>query len=73
MGQFRDYTTVKVKQLLTANREFTGTNSVSRSPRVGDMGTVLESHEGNYTVESVDPEGFTVWLADFEPDELEPG
>jgi len=76
MGRFQDYTSVKVKQLLVEPRDFTGTNSVSRSPRVGDTGTVVESRDvngtWNYTVENVDADGLTVWLANFQPEELEP-
>ena len=47
---------------------------VQRPPRVGDVGTVVERSAGTparYLVESVTGEGETVWLAEFDPDEVE--
>ena len=75
MDQLKEYTTVRVRQLLQRNREFSGSTSVSRSPQIGDTGFVLESRvvSGHlkYLVESVSPQGLTIWLAEFELEELE--
>jgi hypothetical protein len=67
--------TVRVVQLLTPNRVFDGTESIRRAPRPGDQGAVVHVHHQNsvpvlYTVEAVDPDGHTLWLADFAPEEL---
>jgi hypothetical protein len=67
--------TVRVVQLLTPNRVFDGTESIKRAPRPGDLGTIVYVHRQDslpalYTVEAVDPNGRTLWLADFVPEEL---
>ena len=47
-----------------------------REPRVGDIGTICHEHTSDsaalLVVEMVNQEGLTVWLADFDRDELEP-
>lgn len=67
--------TVRVVQLLTPNRAFDGTEPIKRAPQPGDLGTVVHVHHQNstpvlYTVEAVDSNGYTLWLADFVPEEL---
>ena len=67
--------TVRIVQLLTRNRAFDGTEPIRRPPRPGDMGVVVYVHHQDsvpalYTVEAVDPNGHTLWLADFVPEEL---
>lgn len=47
-----------------------------RPPRVGDTGVIVhvfaaDGEAAGYIVESVDAEGYTVWLADFLPGEVE--
>ncbi|MCP5101381.1 MAG: hypothetical protein GY943_38025 [Chloroflexi bacterium] len=74
---FAEYSVVKVKHLNKLNRHFDGSNVVKCPPRIGDVGTILVVHcdlgdsKISYTVESVDENGFTLWLADFDHDELE--
>lgn len=46
-----------------------------RDPQVGDTGTVVDiakvaGHPPLFVVESVAPDGNTIWLADFTPEEL---
>jgi hypothetical protein len=62
---------VQVCTLLTPSRHVDGTDGVCRQPRVGDRGAVVFRLDAtNFIVECVDPEGLTVWLADFHVDEL---
>jgi hypothetical protein len=47
-----------------------------RAPRVGDTGAIVHVHASGgeaagYTVEAVSADGYTIWLADFLPDEIE--
>ena len=72
----REYDVVRVVKLNSPTRDFTGTESVRRAPRVGDQGTICDQYDpddpkASVIVEMVDRKGMTVWLADFVPDELE--
>ena len=71
--RFQELDVVRVVKLLTPTRSFESSKGAGRAPAVGDTGAVVMAYEehGVYTVECVSPEGMTVWLADFEPDELE--
>jgi hypothetical protein len=67
---------VKIIQLLESERHYDGTEGVKRAPQIGDEGTIV--HVGvsdgktvGYIVESIDSKGFTIWLADFLPDEIQ--
>lgn len=76
MAVLREYDVVRVVQLLTTNREFDGTEGVKRAPRVGDTATIVHQYEPDnpaapVVAESVDGNGNTIWVADFQPDELE--
>jgi hypothetical protein len=76
MERFEELDVVRVRQLLQPERHFDGTEGCKRPPRVGDRGTIVfvQAERGGpacYTVEMVDADGYTVWLADFEADELE--
>ncbi len=56
-------------------RDYDGSENVARPPKVGDIGTVvyvLPAKDGDtkYIVESVDSNGYTIWLADFIEEEL---
>jgi hypothetical protein len=67
--------TVRIVRLLAPGRAFDGTELVKRAPRLGDLGTVVyvvyqDSAPALYTVEAVDLNGNTLWLADFVPEEL---
>jgi hypothetical protein len=74
--EFKEYDVVRVARLLKPERPYEGTQSVARPPRVGDVGSIVHDYgaEGAtelFAVEMVDPDGLTVWLADFGPDEIE--
>ena len=76
MRAIREYDTVRVKKLNSPTREFTGTDGVARSPRVGDVATVCHEYSPNdmsapVAVELVNEDGETIWLADFDREELE--
>ncbi len=48
-----------------------------RPPQIGDLGTVLDILEApdrpaHYVVEASDSDGITIWLGDFDAEELEP-
>lgn len=72
---FKSYDIVEVISLVTPNRGFTGTEGIMRPPRIGDIGTICHEyfHENSSTplcVEMIDENGYTIWLADFNPSEL---
>ena len=72
---FKEYDTVKITSLREPDRHFDGTQAVARAPRSGDTGIIVavsgKGKDKQYIVESVDPDGMTIWLADFYADELE--
>jgi hypothetical protein len=74
--EIREYDVVRVVNLRKENRPFDGTTGVMRPPRIGDVGTVVHEYKPEdltapVRVENVDEKGMTIWLADFERDELE--
>ena len=75
MDQLREFDVVRVVRLEGGSRRFRGTDAVTRSPQVGDVGTIVGEPGGRdagaVTVEMVDGDGMTVWLADFARHELE--
>ena len=71
----RKFDTVQVVRLATLEREFDGTEPVVRAPRVGDIAMVAHDWEpddpaGTVIAEMTDEDGYTVWSADFDKDEL---
>lgn len=64
---------VKVMRLLEPNRLFSGTEGAKRSPRVGDLATIVHVLEPEcaFIAEAVDDEGYTLWVADFRFEELQ--
>jgi hypothetical protein len=73
---FKEYDVVKICNLREPNRTYDGTKGIMREPRVGDRGIVVYvfgeiNERTKYVVECVNPEGYTVWLADFWEGELE--
>ncbi|CAN5428566.1 hypothetical protein BH20ACI1_BH20ACI1_06320 [soil metagenome] len=62
---------VKIIKFLRESRPFDGTEDVKRPPKVSDFGTIVHLQENFCIVESVDSEGYTIWLADFFVEELE--
>ena len=76
MDTQKEYDIVIIVKLATNDRKFDGTDKVKRTPRVGDIATIVYEYEpsnpnGRCIVEKVDDDGYTIWLADFEKDELE--
>lgn len=74
--QFNELDVVRVVAL-NGDRKFNGTEGVMRSPRIGDIGTVVhvlraEGHFDAFTVEAVASSGHTLWVADFTANELQP-
>lgn len=67
-----EYGIVRVAHLHIADRPYQGTEGVRRPPRIGDLGTVVYAYDvTSFTVECVNSDGLTVWLADFFAEELE--
>jgi hypothetical protein len=71
----KEFDVVRVVKLLTPNRHIDGSQRVMRQPRVGDIGTIVHvlndaGLESAYLVEAVNPDGLTLWLADFLHTEL---
>ena len=76
MQRIREYDTVRVVELRTPNRHFSGTSGASRPPRVGDVATVCHVYDPKdslapVAIELVRDDGATIWLADFVSEELE--
>ena len=72
----REYDRVRVAKLLRPNRKFDGTEGVRHPPHIGDLATIVHEYcvdgpTAVVAVENVDGDGNTVWLADFEREELE--
>lgn len=75
MAYLAEYDVVAVIKLLKPDRPFDGTESVSRPPRVGDVGTICHEYipgdpRAPVVVEMVNGDGLTVWVADFDRSEL---
>ena len=67
--------TVRIVALKTPNRQFDGSERIKREPRLGDKGAVVHVYpagaaEQMFMVEAVNPEGYTLWVADFFQSEL---
>lgn len=77
MSELRQYGLVRVVQLLQSPNDYDGWNFNRRSPRVGDIGTIVDILQApgfpdDYVVESSDEDGITIWLGDFRAEELSP-
>jgi hypothetical protein len=70
---FIEYTQVRIVRLNKENRPYTGSESVSRPPQIGDVAIIVEVLENGreFIVENVNANGYTIWLADFVAEELE--
>jgi hypothetical protein len=71
-----EFDVVRVVQLLTPDRRSDGSEGVARPPQLGDVGVIVHvySKDGmisGYIVECLAKNGYTIWLADFVPEELE--
>ena len=76
MPIIREYDVVRVANLKKPDRSFDGTDGVKRPPEIGDIATVCHEYDrkdisAEIAIELVDDDGLTVWLADFDRDELE--
>ncbi len=76
MRVLKEYDNVRIVRLLTENRHYDGTDGVRRAPEVGDVAIIVHEYDpedprGLVAVEKVDPDGNTIWLADFDREELE--
>ena len=76
MNALKEFDTVKVVRLLDSERKYDGSENVMRPPRIGDTGAIVHIYSVDdkatgYMVENVAPNGYTIWLADFLPDEIE--
>ena len=76
MRALKEYDNVRIVRLLKENRHYDGTDGVRRAPAVGDVGIIVHEYDpedprGPLAVEKADPDGNTLWLADFDRDELE--
>jgi hypothetical protein len=76
MMQIQIYDVVRVAVLKDLDRSFDGSDGVKRPPQIGDKATVCHDYDpddptATVAVEMVNEDGLTVWLADFDRDELE--
>ena len=72
MNGFPEHSVVRITRLLQANRPIQGSEKVMRPPLMGDIGAIVHVYAPSlYAVEMVDSDGLTIWLADFEREELE--
>ncbi len=76
MTTLKQYSMVRVRQLLHPPEHYDGWRLNQRPPRVGDMGTIVDILQAQglpnkFVVECSDPEGVDIWLADFSSEELE--
>jgi hypothetical protein len=71
----RQYDMVHIRCLLRSLELYDGWRINQRPPRIGDVGTIVEVLRApglpdRYVVEASGPDGITVWLSDFEAEEL---
>ncbi len=76
MTTLKQYSMVRVRQLLHPPEHYDGWRLNQRPPRVGDMGTIVDILQAQglpnkFVVECSGPEGVDIWLADFSSEELE--
>jgi hypothetical protein len=77
MKHLTHYGLVRIIQLQQALENYDGWEVNRRPPQIGDLGTVIDilhapEQPAHYIVESSDREGITIWLGDFDAEELEP-
>jgi hypothetical protein len=71
-----EFDTVRIIRLRPVDRWWDGSADLSRPPEVGDEGTIVHLNDPNdpnapVIVENVDANGYTLWIADLFPDEVE--
>jgi hypothetical protein len=68
----RELDVVRVTSTGTVERTVDGSPGVVRQPAVGDVGTIVHViGPTKFIVECVDTEGATVWITDFDLDEIQ--
>ena len=75
MTDLKEYSVVRVRQLLHPPEHYDGWRVNKRPPQVGDEGTIVDILHApdlpdRYVVESSGQDGVTVWLCDFSSEEL---
>jgi hypothetical protein len=75
MTSLKQYEIVRVVQMLHPLEEYDSWHANKCTPQVGDTGTIVEILQSpnlptKYTVEAVEPDGATLWLSDFDADEI---
>lgn len=69
---FEVFDQVRIARLLQPSREVDGPAAEPPQPRIGQRATVVDLvGDGWYLVEHVTDDGRSVWLAEFQEDELE--
>ena len=77
MKQLTQYGLVRIVHLRHPVEHYDGWRLNRRPPLIGDHGTVLDilrapDQPAHCVVESSDSDGITIWLSDFDADELDP-
>ena len=77
MSQLIQYETVRVRKILHAEDDYDGWKLNQRKPQVGDTGTLIDilsvpNLPLRYVVELSGADGVTIFLSEFEEDEIEP-
>ncbi|GLV59196.1 hypothetical protein KDH_60240 [Dictyobacter sp. S3.2.2.5] len=68
-----EFDVVRIVKLLNQKHIIDGDDAIIREPQVGDVGTIVMVYQqgAGYCMECVDDDGWTIWLANFTPEELE--
>ncbi len=77
MTPLKLYDMVRVVKMCRPIEDYEGWGGSKRSPQVGDKGAFIELLQApnlpdHYVVESVTPDGDTLWISEFLIDEIEP-
>lgn len=68
----RELDVVRITSIGSVERAVDGSPGVVRQPVVGDLGTIVHLiRPTRFIVECVDNQGMTVWISDFDLDEVQ--
>lgn len=72
----KPYAVVRIRALTRVASDYDGWSGNIRSPRIGNIGTLVEvlsalESPNRYIVENSSPDGTTIWLGEFGEEELE--
>jgi hypothetical protein len=68
----RELDVVRITSIGTAERSVDGSPGFVRQPIVGDVGTIVHKvGPTRFIVECVDGDGMTLWISDFDLDEVQ--